>query len=80
MGEFVTVQLKVSREAAAALQDDTRREKMGKLVSDLLRPGAPSDDPIAALIADVKSAARRDGLIDGEIDAELSEYNAERRL
>jgi hypothetical protein len=80
MADVVMVPLPVSREAAAALQDDARREKVGKLVSDLLRPGTSADDPLAALLADVKTRARRDGLTDQEIDAELAAYNAERRF
>lgn len=76
----VLVQIPVSPEAAAALKDDARREKMGKLVSDLLRPATPADDPLAALIARIKADGRRDGLTDQEIDAELAAYNAERRL
>jgi hypothetical protein len=80
MGEFVMVQIPVSREAAAALSDTARRDKMGKLVSDLLRPETPEDDPLAALIAEIKTKARSDGLTDEAIDAELAAYNAERRL
>lgn len=59
---------------------EERREKVGKLVSDLLRPGTPAADPLRALIADTKASARREGLSDQEIDAELAAYNAERRL
>ncbi len=80
MDELVMVPIPVSREAAAALGDDARREKIGKLVSDILRPGAPEADPLAALIGEVKIEARADGLSDAEIDAELSAYSAERRL
>jgi hypothetical protein len=80
MAGSVLVQIPVSPEAAAALKDDARREKMGKLVSDLLRPASPADDPLAGLIARIKADARRDGLTDQEIDAELAAYNAERRL
>jgi hypothetical protein len=80
MGDVVMVPLPVSAEAAAALEDEARRAKVGKLVSDLLRPGKPADDPFAILIADLKATARRDGLTDEEIDAELTAYNAERRL
>jgi hypothetical protein len=39
MDDVVLVRIPVSREAAAVLKDETRRKKMGKLVSDLLRPG-----------------------------------------
>ena len=80
MADVVMVPLPLSPEAAAALQDETRREKVGKLVSDLLRPATPADDPLAALIADVKASARRADLSDNEIEAEPTAYNAERRL
>ena len=80
MDDVVMVQIPVSREAAAALEDDSRRRTVGKLVSDLLRPTTPRDDPLAKLIAEVKAEARADGLTDGEIDAELAAHNAENRL
>ncbi|WP_162914558.1 hypothetical protein [Desertibaculum subflavum] len=80
MNDTVMVQIPVSREAAAALQEQARREKVGKLVSNLLRPEAPVSDPLAALIAEIKAAARAEGLSDKEIDAELAAYNADRRL
>jgi hypothetical protein len=80
MDDVVMVPIPVSREAASALDDDARREKVGKLVSDILRPTAPEADPLAILIVEVKAGARADGLTDGEIDAELGAYNAERRL
>ena len=79
MSDSVLVQIPVSPEAAAALKDDARREKVGKLVSNLLRPPTPDDDPLAASIAKIKTDARRDGLTDQEIDAELAAYNGERR-
>jgi hypothetical protein len=80
MDDVVMVPIPVSREAAAALDDSARREKVGKLVSDILRPASPADDPLAALIAEVKADARADGLGDEAVDAELAAYNAERRL
>lgn len=80
MGDVVVVQIPVSREAAAALSDDARRTRVGRLVSDLLRPTTPDDDPLAPLIMRIKAEARADGLIDEEIDAELAAYNAERRI
>ena len=80
MPDTVLVTIPVSRQAAAALADEGRREKVGKLVSDMLRPLTPESDPLAALIAELKSEARADGLTDADIDAELAAYNAERRL
>jgi hypothetical protein len=76
MDDVAMVLIPVSREAASALDDDARREKIGKLISDILRPVTPEADPVAALIREVKIAARADGLTDAYIDAELSTYNA----
>jgi hypothetical protein len=80
MADKVMVEIPVTPEAAEALGDSERRERIGKLVSNLLRPQSPSDDPLAAIFASIKSAARADGLTDEEIEAELAAYNAERRL
>jgi hypothetical protein len=80
MSGYVTVEIPVSPEAARLLRDAKRAQKVGELVSDLLRPSAPENDPLAALIADVKAAAHADGLTDEEIEAELRAHNAERRL
>jgi hypothetical protein len=79
MDDAVWVPIPVSPEAAAALADERRREQVGKLVSDMLRPSAPGDDPVATLIAEVKADARAADLTDVEVDAELAAYNAERR-
>jgi hypothetical protein len=79
MDDVVMVPIPVSREAAAALADEARRQRIGKLVSDLLQPSASADDPLARLIAQIKADARAGGLTDKEVDAELAAYNAERR-
>ncbi len=80
MAETVLVQIPVSREAAEALGDEAKRRRLGKLVSDILRPASPEEDPLAALIAELKADAASDGLTDGDIDAELAAYNAEGRV
>ncbi len=76
----VLVTLPVTPEAAELLQDTERARRMGRLVSDMLRPSNPETDPLAALIAVVKADARASGLTDEDIDAELAAYNAERRV
>jgi hypothetical protein len=80
MADTVMVEIPVTPEAAEALGDTERRERVGKLVSSMLRPQSQGDDPLAAIFATIKSAARGDGLTDEEIEAELAAYNAERRL
>ena len=80
MNDVVMVEIPVTPEAAEALGDLARRRRIGKLVSSMLRPESPGDDPLAVIFASIKSAARADGLTDEEIEAELAAYNAERRL
>jgi hypothetical protein len=80
MAGTVMVEIPVTPEAAEALGDAARRERIGKLVSSVLHPESPGDDPLAAVIASIKSLARADGLTDEEIEVELAAYNAERRV
>ena len=80
MADTVMVQIPVSPEAAAALVDAERRAKIGKLVSVMVRPSSPDEDPLAAVIAELKREARAGKLTDREIDAELAAENAKRRL
>jgi hypothetical protein len=80
MADTVMVEIPVTPQAAEALCDPKRRERIGKLVSDMLRPRSPGEDPLAAIFASIKNAARADGLTDEEVESELAAYNAERRL
>jgi hypothetical protein len=80
MADTVMVEIPVTPQAAEALCDPKRRERIGKLVSDMLRPRSLGEDPLAAIFASIKNAARADGLTDEEIESELAAYNAERRL
>ena len=80
MSEAVLVPIPVSPAAAEVLADEGKRREVGELLSRMLRPTSPEDDPLAALIAEVKADARAGGLTDEEIDAELAAYNAERRI
>ena len=78
MPDTVPVTIKVDPAAAVALGDEAKRVWVGRVVSRMLRPRqGPSD--LARAIADAKAEARYAGLTDGEIDAELENYNAERR-
>jgi len=60
------------------LEDERNREAVGRLVSRVLRPGS-GPTPLARAIAAMKAEARAADLTDGDIDAELAAYNAERR-
>lgn len=78
MGDTVEVTIPVEPEAAAALADARNRAAVGRLVSRVLRPrSGPS--ALAQAIAELKAEARAAGLSDADIDAELGDYNAERR-
>ncbi len=46
--------LPVTQEAADLLRDRERARAVGRLVSDILRPGSLEMDPLAALIAEVR--------------------------
>jgi hypothetical protein len=72
------VVIPVEPAAAAAFADARNREAVGRLVSRILRPRS-GPAPLAQAIAELKVAARAAGLSDADIDAELAEYNAERR-
>jgi hypothetical protein len=76
----LVVALPASREAARLLEDADRCLKIGQVVSDVLGPRRPEDDPLAASIARVKTDARAGRLTDADIDAELEASNAERRI
>jgi hypothetical protein len=79
MGDYVKIELPVTKEAAAVLADDDRRRRAGELLSRMLRPRSPEEDPLVALLAEIQGTAAARGVTDDEIDAELAAYNAERR-
>ncbi len=71
MNKIVMVPIPVSPEAAEALGDDARRERIGKLVSEILVPGVNSRAPLAAMITGFKDYATRDGVTDTVAGAEF---------
>jgi hypothetical protein len=78
MENTIDVVIPIDAAAAPALDDLRNREAVGRLVSRVLRPRA-GPSPLALAIAEMKANARKAGLTDEEIDAELAAYNAERR-
>lgn len=77
MPDTVPVTIEVEPAAAAALDDEATRARVGRLVSRMLRP--MSVESLGAAIAALKAEAHRRGLTDEIIDEELAAYNAERR-
>jgi hypothetical protein len=80
MNNEVVVGIPVTPEVAGMLRDQDIARSVGRLVSAILRPSSPERDPLATMIAEIKSAARAGGLTDDEIDAELDAHNAEHRF
>lgn len=78
MTKIVRVEILVDEAAAEALQDDERRARVGRLVSQVARLYR-GPDPLEAVLERTLHAAQAAGLTDAEIDAELAAYNAERR-
>lgn len=78
MTRIVRIEIPVDEAAAAALSDAGRRERVGRLVSQIARL-YEGPDPLAAVLERTSAAAQASGLTDDEIDAELAAYNAERR-
>jgi len=78
MNEIVTIEIEVMPETAQALADPRRRQAVGHLVDRMVRPAA-GDDPLAAVLAATRLAAREAGLTDADIDAEVAAYRAERQ-
>jgi len=78
MNEVVTIEIEVERETAEALRDPRRRQAVGRLVDRMVRP-AKGSDPLARVLMETRRAARKAGLSDADIDAEIAAYRAERR-
>lgn len=78
MAKTIDVTIPVDPEAAATLANARNRAAVGRLISRVLRPRS-GPNPLAEAIAEMKAEARRAGLSDADIDAELAAYNAEGR-
>lgn len=77
MPDTVPVTIEVDPDAAAALGDDARRARVGRLVSRMLRPA--SVEHLFEVMDEIAIEAERRGLTDEILEAELAAYNAERR-
>jgi hypothetical protein len=74
---LVDVTIPLKPEAAKALENQARREAIGRYLSSLLK-GNRLANVLAEAIADAKREARGNGLTDEDIDAELKAWRAER--
>lgn len=80
MSGYVTVGIPVRPDVAELLRDKQRADRVGRLVSEMLRPTSPASDPLAALIAAVKADARAGGLTNEPINEQCDRTNAQRWL
>ena len=78
MPDTVPVTIDVEPEVAAALADPATRSRLERLVRRTLRPAGGVEQLFAAMDA-LSDEARRRGLTDEILEAELAAYNAERR-
>jgi hypothetical protein len=77
MPNTVPVTIEVEPGAAAALGDPATRARIGRLVSRVLRPA--NAERLSETMDAIAAEARRRGLTDEILEAELAAYNAERR-
>ena len=77
MPDTVAVTIEVEPAAAAALDDPATRVRIGRLVSRALRPTGV--ERLVEVMDAISDEARRRGLTDEVLGAELAAHNAERR-
>ena len=73
----IDIPIPIEASVASALDDAVVRRLAGRLVSRMLQPA--SVERLFEVIDALKADARRRGLTDEIVDAELKAYNAERR-
>jgi hypothetical protein len=73
----VPVTIEVEPAAAAVLGNDVKRAWVGRIVSRMLQPA--SVERLFEIMDAISAEARRRGLTDEILEAELEAYNAERR-
>ena len=77
MADTVPVTIEVEPAAAAVLGDQAKRAWVGRIVSRMLQPA--SVDRLFEVMDAISAEARRRGLTNEMLEAELAAYNAERR-
>jgi hypothetical protein len=79
MDNLIDVTIPLEPEAAKALENQARREAIGRYLSSLLK-GDRMANVLAEAIAAAKREAHTNGLTDEDIDAELEAWRAESRI
>ena len=77
MPDTVPVTIEVESDAAAALSDEARRARVGRLAGRMLRPA--SIERLFEVMDAISAEAERRGLTDEILAAELAACNAEHR-
>lgn len=75
--DTVDVMIPVAPDAAALLGDAAKRAWVGRIVSRMLQPA--SAEHLAEVMDAITAEAKRRGLTDEILEAELAAYNAEHR-
>jgi hypothetical protein len=80
MSDTEVIPIPVSRAAAALLRDDPqRREVVGRLISRMVRPGQPDEDPLIAFLNALPPRPDLPEMTEEEIEAEIDAARAARR-
>lgn len=77
MADVIEVLIPVEAEVAGALSDPDKREAIGRLVSQILKP-EPDDDPLLAAARRLSAAAKARGLTEEALEEELAAHKRER--
>lgn len=79
MNETVLITIPVSPSAAELLRDDPqRREVVGRLISRMVRPGLPDEDPLIAFLNALPRRPDLPVMTEEEIEAEIDAARAAR--
>ena len=73
----VDVPIPIDASLASALDDPVKRALAGRMLSRMLQP--VTVESLFEVVGEMQAEARKRGLTDEILDAELAAYNAERR-
>ncbi len=76
MNQVVRIELDVTPQIAAMLQDQRRKRAIEQWLELCLGQGSP--DPLEVVLEQTRQNARASGLTDADIDQELASFKADR--